>query len=285
MHPRRHSARVGYRARQKWASTGSARTAAGGACSLSWRVIRLCLRQALAYRANRKRSVPLAEPFAYAQGRPAKPLPGPENANSNARSVTARARLGREQRRLRARLARLVRIRCGALAGRFFSRRLGALPAAPRRIAVAGLRRPLPQPLPARLALARGAAALRRTRRTLVGHQVGLGRRDEAGFDLDAHDRALDQLLDVAQVAHLLVVDQRQRRTRGAGAPGAADAVDVVLGDVRQLEVDHLRQLVDIDAARRDVGRHQHAHAAVLEARQRLGARRLALVAMDRGGG
>ena len=43
-----------------------------------------------------------------------------------------------------------------------------------------------------------------------------------------------------------------------AGAAGAADAVHVVLGHVRQLEVDDVRQLVDVDAARGDVGRDQH---------------------------
>ncbi len=43
-----------------------------------------------------------------------------------------------------------------------------------------------------------------------------------------------------------------------------------------------MRQLVDVDAARRDVGCHQHLQAAILEFRQRLGTRRLALVAVDR---
>jgi hypothetical protein len=43
--------------------------------------------------------------------------------------------------------------------------------------------------------------------------------------------------------------------------------------------------LIDVDAAGGDVGRHQHAHAAVLETRQRAGPGRLALVAVDRGGG
>jgi hypothetical protein len=70
-----------------------------------------------------------------------------------------------------------------------------------------------------------------------------------------------------------------------AGAPGAADAVDVVLRHVRQLEVDHVRQLVDVEAAGGDVGGHQHAHVAALEAGQRPRAGALALVAVDGGGG
>ena len=42
----------------------------------------------------------------------------------------------------------------------------------------------------------------------------------------------------------------RSRRRR-AGAAGPADPVDVVLGDHRQLEVDDVRQRVDVEAARR----------------------------------
>ena len=47
---------------------------------------------------------------------------------------------------------------------------------------------------------------------------------------------------------------------RAARAAGAADAVHVVLGDVRQLEVDDVRQLLDVEAARGDVGRDEHRH-------------------------
>src|SRR5262245_6509713 len=40
-----------------------------------------------------------------------------------------------------------------------------------------------------------------------------------------------DQLLDVAQIRHLLVVTERDRDAFGAGARGAADAVDVAFRD------------------------------------------------------
>ena len=69
-----------------------------------------------------------------------------------------------------------------------------------------------------------------------------------------------------------------------AGAPSAADAVDVVLRLVGQIEVHHMRQLVDVDAAGGNIGGHQHAHLAALEARQGAGAGPLALVAVDGGG-
>ena len=68
-----------------------------------------------------------------------------------------------------------------------------------------------------------------------------------------------------------------------AGAAGAADPVDVVLGDFRQLVVHDVRQLVDVEPARGDVGRDEHAHRPCLEVRERARARALALVAVDRG--
>jgi hypothetical protein len=67
-----------------------------------------------------------------------------------------------------------------------------------------------------------------------------------------------------------------------AGAAGAADAVDVVFADVRDFVVHDVRQLVDVDAAGGDVGGHQRADVAALEAGQRLGAGGLALVAVQR---
>ena len=57
----------------------------------------------------------------------------------------------------------------------------------------------------------------------------------------------------------------------------------IVLGHVRQLEVDDVRKLVDIEPARRDVGRDQYADITLLEAGERTRARTLALVAVDRG--
>ena len=50
---------------------------------------------------------------------------------------------------------------------------------------------------------------------------------------------------------------ERDRDAVGAGARGAADAVDVALRDVRQVEVDDVADAVDVDAAGGDVGRDQ----------------------------
>ena len=43
----------------------------------------------------------------------------------------------------------------------------------------------------------------------------------------------------------------------GAGAAGAADAVNIILGDVRQIVVDDVGQGLDVEAAPGDVGGDQ----------------------------
>ena len=69
------------------------------------------------------------------------------------------------------------------------------------------------------------------------------------------------------------------------GAAGAADAVQVGLLVLGALVVDHVRDALDVDAARGDVGADQHVDLAVAERAQRLLAGALAEVAVDRAGG
>src|SRR3546814_6967294 len=57
----------------------------------------------------------------------------------------------------------------------------------------------------------------------------------------------------------------------------------VIFRHGRQLEVHDVRQLVDIEATSGDIGCDQHADFVGLELRERLGARTLALVAVQRG--
>ena len=59
---------------------------------------------------------------------------------------------------------------------------------------------------------------------------------------------------------------QRDRDAVATGAAGTADAVDIVLGLARRVEVDHVADAGDVDAARGHVGRHQHADAALAQA-------------------
>src|SRR5687767_679949 len=102
-------------------------------------------------------------------------------------------------------------------------------------------------------------------------------------LDSYARDRPLDELLDLPEQPDLVVVDERDRGTHTARTAGAADAVHVILGHVRQFEIDDVRQLLDVEAARGDVSCDEHGDAAVLKLGEGARARRLALVAVDRG--
>src|SRR3546814_10053970 len=66
-----------------------------------------------------------------------------------------------------------------------------------------------------------------------------------------------------------------------AGAGGTADAVHVAFRHVRQLEVHHMADAGDVDAAGSNVGGNQHADAASLEIGQGTLALALRLVAVD----
>ena len=65
------------------------------------------------------------------------------------------------------------------------------------------------------------------------------------------------------------------------GAPGAAGAVDVDLRRLRCRVADDVRQIADVDAARRDVRRHQQAQLSLLDPPHRELARRLGEVPGD----
>ncbi len=131
----------------------------------------------------------------------------------------------------------------------------------------------------AALVLALRRLAVRRAIRT----RLGGGSRVVA--PVRRRDRHADQLLDVAQIGPLLAVAERDRHALRAGARSAADAVHVALRNVRKVVVDDMADAIDIDAARRDVGRHQRAHLAGAERRQHALALALRLVAVDGLGG
>jgi hypothetical protein len=67
--------------------------------------------------------------------------------------------------------------------------------------------------------------------------------------DLPTVDPPADGSLDGPQLALLRRRNERQGVAGGTGARGASDSVDVVLGLDRDIEVDHVRQCLDIDAS------------------------------------
>src|SRR5207237_8174296 len=62
------------------------------------------------------------------------------------------------------------------------------------------------------------------------------------------------QPLDVAQETAFGHIAEGYRNAGISGARRPADAVDVALGLVRQLEIDHMRDAIPVDAAPRNSG-------------------------------
>src|SRR6266508_3065212 len=67
-------------------------------------------------------------------------------------------------------------------------------------------------------------------------------------------DFLADEPLDVAKEGAVFARDERHGLAEFPRAAGAADAVDVVFRDVRQVVVDDVRQRLDVQAPRGDVG-------------------------------
>ena len=88
-------------------------------------------------------------------------------------------------------------------------------------------------------------------------------------------DRTTQQALDVAQQRALVHADEGDRIPLGTRASGAADAMDVVRRHHRQLEVDDVRELLDVESARGNLGGDEQRDAAGLEVVERLHALRL----------
>ena len=107
-------------------------------------------------------------------------------------------------------------------------------------------------------------------------------RRTEAGALVDRRDGDADHALDIAQESCFLVIAERNCDAVGAGARGAADAVDIRFRNVRQVVVDHMADAVDVDAAGSDVGGDEDTQLAVTEVGEHALALVLRLVAVDR---
>src|SRR3989454_12426680 len=97
----------------------------------------------------------------------------------------------------------------------------------------------------------------------------------------DAGQAASDRALDARNVALLLGRHEEECIARRLGPGRPSHAMDVVLGAVGHVEVDDVRQLLDVDAAGGDVGGDEDRDLPRLEAGEGLGPLRLAAVAVD----
>ena len=91
--------------------------------------------------------------------------------------------------------------------------------------------------------------------------------------------------LDRPEVCFLLGRHEGVGLARRFGAAGPADAMDVVIRHRRHIEIDHVAEGFDVDAARGDVGGDEHPVLAALEPRKRLGPLPLRAVAVNPFGG
>ncbi len=130
-------------------------------------------------------------------------------------------------------------------------------------------------PLDRTLAMAIGSTCSR-----WHGCRLMSGGRMERMIGLDL-DRSADQLFDGPQRGALAGIAERKRDAVGAGAAGAADAVHVGFWFQRQIVVDHVANAVDVDAARSEVGGHEHTERSLAESQQGALARRLRFVAVN----
>ena len=91
------------------------------------------------------------------------------------------------------------------------------------------------------------------------------------------------QLLDIPKISSFLVAAQRNRDAGRTRARRSADAVNVVFGNVRQLEVDDVRHAFHIDTPRGEIGRDEDPAPASSETGERAFALGLRFVSVDGG--
>ena len=92
------------------------------------------------------------------------------------------------------------------------------------------------------------------------------------------------RVLDVAELAVFARLDERDGGAFAAGSPGPADAMDVLIGVRRDVVVDDVRDVVDVQPASRDVGRDEDVQGAVAEAAHHPVAALLGEAAVERAG-
>jgi hypothetical protein len=94
-------------------------------------------------------------------------------------------------------------------------------------------------------------------------------------------DLPADELLDIAQKFFFFSIAKGKRGTAGACPACSADPMDIGLGYIRQLEIDHMGEVIDIDTPCSDICRYQYPGVPVLEVYERALPGILRFVTMD----
>src|SRR5271154_5124915 len=95
-------------------------------------------------------------------------------------------------------------------------------------------------------------------------------------LDLDAQGA-----FECEQLAALIDGEQSGSEALRAGSSGASHAMDEILGDLRQIVVDDLRDVVHVNAAGGEIGGHEDAGTPLLESGERRGPLRLRAPAVN----
>lgn len=84
-------------------------------------------------------------------------------------------------------------------------------------------------------------------------------------FDHDLRDFALQKALDVIEQLVLVNADERSRTSNIACASCTTNAVDVIFRNTRQVVVDHVGQIVDVQPTCRDIGGDEDTDLSLFE--------------------
>src|SRR5450432_1676138 len=119
-----------------------------------------------------------------------------------------------------------------------------------------------------------------------AGNVLGLFSRGARGGAIGAHslDPYAEGALELEQLGALFFHEQRRSRAASTGAASAANTVNEAFGNFRQVIIDDVGNVFDVDSAGSDVGRDQNAKTSLLEARKSGNALGLRAVTMNHGG-
>ncbi len=101
-------------------------------------------------------------------------------------------------------------------------------------------------------------------------------------FRAFAHDAPPDETFERTQRSVILRSNETDRIANRMGAASSSNPMDVILGVHRKIVIHNMRNSIDIDSARCNIGRHQHPHGARFEILQRSEPLILRTVRMDR---